>query len=375
MKKLTVILGLVLVMCLLVPVSCGKPPPPPEVVPAPRPAPAPAPAPAPPAPGTEPVRPTRIPITEEGAVERMPELGQPWATRMIVRTAAISLVVNDVAIALDRVADLAENLDGYVVSSKRWAQGERLFGVITIRVPAEDFREAMAALRGMAVEITHEDISAKDVTEEYVDLSAKLKNLEATEQELLRLMEKAEKVEDILGIQKELSQTRGEIEQTKGRMQYLERTSATSLIQVQLDQAELDVRFHARKKSVKEGERIEFEADVDGGFGPYSYEWDFGDGETSTSAYPVHSYKIAGSYTVSLRVTDDKGNTDTTTRDDYILVRPGWSAGSIASAAWSGLVTFGHVLANIFIWVGIFCPVWIVGGGIFYWWRRRKRRT
>ncbi|GAH25699.1 unnamed protein product, partial [marine sediment metagenome] len=103
--------------------------------------------------------------------------------RMIVRTAEIALVVNDVAIALDRVTDLAENLGGYVVSSKRWKEEERLAGIITIRVPAEDFGDAMEALRKLAVDVTHEDTSSKDVTEEYVDLSAKLKNLEATEEQ------------------------------------------------------------------------------------------------------------------------------------------------------------------------------------------------
>ncbi len=379
MRKL--IIGLILIVCLLVPVSCAKPPAP---VPTPTPMPAPAPPgygqelspPVPPAPAPSPselVRPTTTPITEGGALEKMPELGE---TRMIVRTAEIALVVNDVATTLDRVADLAAGLGGYVVSSKQWKEEERLVGIITIRVPAEDFAGAMETLRGLAADVTHEETLAKDVTEEYVDLSAKLRNLEATEEQLLRLMEKAEKVEDILNIQRELSRTRGEIEQTKGRMQYLERTSATSLIRVQLNQAELEARLIVSKKRVKEGEKVEFEGRVYGGFSPYSYEWDFGDGETSTSAYPVHAYKSAGSYTVSLKVTDDRGNSDTETRDDYIVVRPGWSAGNIASAAWSGLVTFGHVLANIFIWVGIFSPVWIIIGGLVYWfwWRRRKRR-
>ena len=304
-------------------------------------------------------------------------VGEPWAERMIVRTGAMRLVVNDVPVALDQIAELAEDFDGYVVSSEKWKEGERLVGRITVRVVAEHFHDTILALREMAVEVRSEETGSQDVTEEYVDLSAKLKNLEATEKEYLRLMTKAEKVEDMLGVQRELSETRGDIERTKGRMQYLERTSTTSLIEVSLEQAKLDVEFQANKRSVKEGEKTQFEARIAGGFPPYSYEWDFGDGETSTSEFPSHAYKSAGEYTVSLKVTDDKGNTDSETRIEYITVLPGWSAGSIVSGAWKGLVTFGHVLANIFIWLGIFSPVWIVIGVIVYfaWWRRRKRRA
>ena len=86
-------------------------------------------------------------------------------------------------------------------------------------MPAENFDNVMRSLRGLAVEVTSESTSSKDVTEEYIGLSAKLHNLEATEEQLLRLMEKAEKVEDILSVQRELSRTRGEIEQTNGRIQ------------------------------------------------------------------------------------------------------------------------------------------------------------
>jgi hypothetical protein len=297
--------------------------------------------------------------------------------RMIIRTANMQLVVDDVRNTIDEVTDLSENLGGFVVNSSSWKEGERVVGQITIRVPSSDFNYAMGILRGMAVEVTSETTSAQDVTEEYVDLEAQLRNLEATEAQLLQLMEKAVKVEDILNVQRELSRVQQDIERVKGRMQYLERTSAMSLIQVSLEQSKLEVSLSASQVTVKEGETLRFNSDVGGGIRPYSYEWDFGDGNTSNDNNPRHEYKSTGSYTVTLTVTGDRGNQDTEKRSDYITVLPGWSAGSIVDGAWNGLIAFGRVLADIFIWLGIFSPVWIVIGVILYfaWWRRRKKRA
>lgn len=370
MKRLVMIVGLWLVMTLLVSVSCARAPsvseegagtispaPAPEIIMAERGVP--------------------IPSPVEIAPKEL-DFSQSLATdRLIVRTGDIALVVNDVPVVIDRITRLADGFGGYVVSSNVWKEGERLVGSITIRVPAEHFDDAMRGLREMAVDVTSESTTSRDVTEEYVDLSAKLQNLEATEAQLLRIMEKAETVEDILDVQRELSNTRDEIERTKARMQYLERTSDTSLIQIRLEQSRLVIDFTAdKRRGLKEGEKVRFTVrQIAGGFAPFSYQWDFGDGDISTDENPTHSYKTAGSYAVSLTVTDDRGNADTQTRIDYITVIPGWSAGSIASGAWNGLVTFGQIVANIFIWTGIFSPVWVVIGGIIlYYWRRRHRK-
>jgi molybdopterin converting factor small subunit len=294
---------------------------------------------------------------------------------MIIRNGAMQLVVTDVTEALKQITNLAGTYGGFVVNSNVQENQSRLYGNISIRVLSERFNDALAALRAMAVDVRSESTSGQDVTEEYTDLGAKLRNLQAAETQLLKLMEQAGKVTDILEVQKELVKTRGEIEQTKGRMQYLEKSSALAFIQITLEQSKLAVEFTASARSIKEGERIYFVPTVSGGFSPYSYAWDFGDSQTSTDDRPVHAYKSDGTYTVALKVTDDRGNTANLSRDKYITVLAGWKAGSTASSAWNGLVGFGHFLVNLIVWLGIFSPVWICVLVILYfaWWRKRKK--
>ncbi len=222
MKRLTMLVGLLLVVCLLLPVSCAKAPPPP--------APMPAPAPAPPAP--------------EIVVEVPPPPGAPpreevvyvGEERMIVRTGEMSLVVEDVVDTRDEIAQLAVRFDGYVVSSRIWGEEQDKRGRISIRVPDDKFEQTLAELGELAVRVESESTSSRDITEEYTDLKSRLKNAEATESQYLALLEEAE-VEETIRIYELLHQVRREIEQIKGRMQYLERTSSMSLIEVRLEPA------------------------------------------------------------------------------------------------------------------------------------------
>lgn len=293
--------------------------------------------------------------------------------RMIVRTGNISMVVDDIGATLGDIAQMAQAYGGYVVSSNSWKDGEKTYGAISVRVPAESYDSAAKSVSDMAVEVTSQSTSSQDVTEEYVDLTAQLNNLQATEQQLLTIMAKAEKIEDILAVQAQLTGIQSQIEQIKGRMQYLEKTSATSLLNVNLAQAKLEVKFNASTTSAKTGDDIQFYPDVAGGFTPYSYEWDFGDGNTSTSASPTHSYAKPGEFSVSLKVTDDRGNSQTETRAAYITIaQGGWSIGGMAGGAWQGLLWLGRGLLTVIVWLGIFSPVIIVIGVVIWWLRRRK---
>jgi hypothetical protein len=157
--------------------------------------------------------------------------------RKIVKTGSMTLEVGNITETMDEVAEMADELNGYVVSSYKYEYEWGVSGHITIRVPSEKFDEAFARLRQLAIAVPYETSTAEDVTEEYVDLEAQLSNLLATEAQYLALLEKAETVEEMLKVQKELSNVRGEIEQIEGRMKYLEQTSETSLIEVNLQEA------------------------------------------------------------------------------------------------------------------------------------------
>jgi len=212
MKRL--IIGLVLVMLLVVPVACAKAPSV-ETMPVVMP--------------EGPVAPPEV--YEVAGTEALPSIEEE---RMIVRNGDMSLVVDDVVDARDEIAQLAARFDGYVVSSRISGEEQDMRGWISIRVPDNKFEQALAELRNLAVRVTSESTDSRDVTEEYIDLQSRLKNAEATESQYLALLEEA-KVEDAIRIYELLHQVRREIEQIKGRMQYLERTSSMSLISVRLE--------------------------------------------------------------------------------------------------------------------------------------------
>jgi len=158
--------------------------------------------------------------------------------RKIVKTGYITLEVEDMVEAMEEVAAVADELGGYVVSSQRREGEWGLSGQINIRVPADRFNEAFDRLRRVAVDVPYESTEARDVTEEYVDLEARLRNLEATEEQYLTLLEEAGTVGEMLEVQEALWNVRWEIERIEGRVRYLERTSEMSLINVELEETE-----------------------------------------------------------------------------------------------------------------------------------------
>ncbi len=161
------------------------------------------------------------------------------SNRMIVKNADIRLRVDDTNIAIDRALQVVGDAGGYIVSSQVWYQdyyGNNLkYASITIGVPVEEFENVMRRLRGLAVDVLDENASGEDVTDQYVDLQSQLTNLEATRARIQEFLKDAKNVDEALRVNQELANIEAQIEQIKGRMNYLNDRSAFSTITINLE--------------------------------------------------------------------------------------------------------------------------------------------
>jgi hypothetical protein len=153
---------------------------------------------------------------------------------MIVRTADVRIVVADTSKTVDAVTKSVEGAGGYVSGSNIWREGELLRAKLTLRVPAGKLTSTLAAIRGQAKRVENETITSEDVSQEFVDLESQVRNLEATETELLELLKVArvnsKKATDVLEVHEQLTLIRGQIEQARGRMRYLSQVTSMSAI-------------------------------------------------------------------------------------------------------------------------------------------------
>lgn len=161
------------------------------------------------------------------------------AERLIIRTGNLSMVVEDTREAQTTIEEIVASMAGegaFVVSSDEYGgtEGSQPHITMSIRIPATRFDETMDRLADLAVNVTSRNESGQDVTEEYVDLEARLETLEAARQRLLEIMQETRATKDLLEAEQQLTQREADIESIKGRMQYLEQSARLSSIWIEL---------------------------------------------------------------------------------------------------------------------------------------------
>ena len=159
--------------------------------------------------------------------------------RLVIKNGELSIAVEDPEDNLADVMTMAEEMGGFVVSSRLYFRTldsglEVPQAEVTIRVPADRFDEALNQIKEGVGQVLSEAVTGDDVTQEYTDLQSRLNNLLAAEAELTRIMEEAQDTEDVLNVYNQLIYIREQIEVIQGRINYFEQSAAFSAIYVSI---------------------------------------------------------------------------------------------------------------------------------------------
>lgn len=152
--------------------------------------------------------------------------------RQIIRRAQLSLTSESVQRSADEAVAIAVRANGYVTTRQDQHQGEHVTqSVMTLRVPALSFDSVLVALKGQG-SVINESITGQDVTEEFSDVTARLRAQETLESRLLALTASRDAVKDLLEVERELARVRSQIETLTGRKQLLANQTAFGSIEL-----------------------------------------------------------------------------------------------------------------------------------------------
>ena len=165
------------------------------------------------------------------------------ATRKVIATANLELVVDDTEATVDAVNALMDEVGGYVsatnLSKSYYGGSDSLQGTLTLRVPAESLDATLTRLVELAVDVRSRAMDRQDVTDQYSDIDAQLRNLDATETELRAMLAEVRErpnstTEDIMSVYRTLTDVRSQIEQLRGRKNLFDNQIALSTINLTL---------------------------------------------------------------------------------------------------------------------------------------------
>ncbi len=164
-------------------------------------------------------------------------IGRPTPGRMITYQVTMIVEVKEFEEAKTRLLSLVEQAGGYVAgASATNAPGGPQRGNLTLKVPAAKLSQVLERVRALG-RVTREDLSTEEVTDQVVDLEARLRNSRATEQRLIEVLKnRTGKVGDVLEVEREISRTRQEIERMEAQRQNLLQRVELATIKVTLDE-------------------------------------------------------------------------------------------------------------------------------------------
>ena len=157
--------------------------------------------------------------------------------KRIQRNANLNIEVKSINESVDKLNNIISSFGGEIISSNKggFDYGQP-YANIRLRVLSENLDSALIEFKKLSSKVISENIYTNDVSEEFIDIEARLKIMKSTENRFNDLLSKSEKIEEIIQVEKELMRIRGDIESLEGRLNYLTKTTDTSEINLNLNE-------------------------------------------------------------------------------------------------------------------------------------------
>jgi hypothetical protein len=180
-----------------------------------------APAPPPPPPAADPEEKTAPPIAKMEVTDRK-----------IIRTGDVRFKTSDLNQTRQAIVQAVQTLKGYVSEESQSGYNTTAEMRLTVRIPSQGFDSLMNVLNTYAIYFDTKNIHSQDVTEEFIDVVARIKTKKELETQYTTLLKKAQNIKEIMEVERELNNVRTEIESAEGRLRYLSNQTSFSTLNI-----------------------------------------------------------------------------------------------------------------------------------------------
>lgn len=177
---------------------------------------------------------------KEASLKESNEISSEQIERKLIKTGNIAFETDDLSATRKHIEQAVKKCNGYISKDDEYKSSSTITTNITVRVPSKNFDIFLADISSKVDKFDTKNISVNDVTEEFLDVQARLKVKKALEQRYSELLKKAKSVKEILEVERELTSVRADVESMEGRLKYLQNQVSFSTLSIRFYKVELN---------------------------------------------------------------------------------------------------------------------------------------
>ncbi|WP_299007773.1 DUF4349 domain-containing protein [uncultured Tenacibaculum sp.] len=179
----------------------------------------------------------------EESVELKGNNEAPVVERKLIKTGNVSFETNDLSATRNHIEQVLKKYNGYISTDNEYKSSQSITTNLTVRIPSKNFDAFLNEISSKVARFDNKNISVNDVTEQFLDVEARLKVKKELEQRYSEILKKASSVKEIIEVERELNKVRSEIESMEGRLKYLQNQVSYSTLTIRFYKTEISKAY------------------------------------------------------------------------------------------------------------------------------------